>query len=180
MNRSHVLVALSLFLSGCGAEPAGSPPSSSAPTTGAAPVSYLLKADLPDTIPVMDALKGTEGQEVAVTGKVQKKVKGRALFYLTDASIQDCTECGMPGGCKKPWDYCCHIKEMKAGTIVVELRGSDGKPVPVADLGLRELDLVAVKGTLTKGEGGRMMLLAKDGWFVRKRPDLSSSLEWPQ
>lgn len=179
MKPAHLLVALAFFLSGCGAEPADTPPASSSPAAGAAAVSYVLKADVPGTIPVMQALEGTEGQEVAVAGRLQKKVKGRALFYLTDASIPYCGEGKEKCGCKTPWDYCCELKSMKTGTIVVELRGADGKPAAVADLGLRELDMVAVKGTLAKGEGGRMMLLAKDGWFVRERPELSD-VKWPQ
>jgi hypothetical protein len=129
---------------------------------------------------VLEALKGAEGTEVAVTGRLHKKVKGRAIFHLTDDSIAYCGRGQEKCGCKTPWDYCCVLKEMKAGTMVVELRGADGKPAAVTDLGLRELDLVAVRGTLAKGDGGRLMLLAKDGWYVRERPDLPSDLNWPQ
>lgn len=175
MNRIP-LALLALLLAACGGDP---PPPAAPPAPPGAAASLVLAQDIPGTVSVLEALKGTEGAEVAVVGKLQKKVKGRALFYLTDVSVQDCLRCGMPGGCKTPWDYCCHPKEMKAGTIVVELRDATGQPARVADLGLRELDLVAVKGTLAKGAGDRLMLLAKDGWFVRERPELPKNVKLP-
>jgi hypothetical protein len=85
----------------------------------------------------------------------------------------------MPGGCKTPWDYCCHEKEMKAASMLVELRGPDGNPARVQDLGIRELDLVAVRGTLAKGPGDRLMLVARDGWYRRDRPQVPASIKFP-
>jgi len=188
MNLRNSSFALTLFagalLSACGGESApsvgGSPSAPAAPATpSTAGSAMLLPADLRDAVPVLEALAGQEGQEVAIVGKLQSRVKGRALFYLVDESVPDCTRTGDKDTCRTPWDYCCNVKEMKAGIMLVELRGTDGKPLRVEPLGLRELDLVAVKGTLTKGEGGRLMLLAKDGWFLRDRPKVRSSIKFP-
>ena len=172
-------LSLPLLLAACGDEVAAPP----APPTSAALASpgsaLLLPKDLPDARPVLEALAGAEGQEIAIVGRLQSKVKGRAIFHLVDESVLDCTRCGMPGSCKTPWDYCCRDDEMMASMLLVELRGADGLPLRVEPLGLRELDLVAVKGTLTKGEGGRLMLLAKDGWFLRERPTLPAKTKFP-
>ena len=185
-----LVLLLPVLLAACGGESApAAPATSTAPATPAAPATptapatpgstLLLPQDLPAALPVLEALAGAEGQEIAVVGKLQSKVKGRAIFHLVDDSVPDCLRCGMPDSCKTPWDYCCKVKEMKASILLVELRGADGKPLRVEPLGLRELDLVAVKGTLTKGEGGRLMLLAKDGWFLRDRPKVLSSIKFP-
>ncbi|MFM8980701.1 MAG: hypothetical protein ACKOSS_09620 [Planctomycetia bacterium] len=150
------------------------------PATAAAPAaSLLLPADLPGAVPVLKALSGKEGDEVAVVGRVQSKVKGRALFHLVDDSVEDCTRTGDDDHCPTPWDYCCREDEMKASLMLVELRGADGLPLKVAALGIRELDLVAVRGTLARGEGGRLMLLARDGWYLRERPKVSARVRFP-
>lgn len=169
-----------LLLAACGGdEPA---PDASPATGAAAPTSapYLLAQDLPDAVPILKALEGAEGAEIAVVGKVQRKVKGRAIFYLTDESVEDCTRTGDEDHCPTPWDYCCREKEMKRSTMLIELRGADGQPAPVANLGIRELDLVAVRGTLAKSESGRLMLLVKDGWHLRDRPKVSAKVKFPQ
>jgi hypothetical protein len=177
VNRLLLLAPAVLLLAAC-SEPADSP--ASAPAAQAVAASYLLPADVPDTVPVLKALKAEEGAEVAIVGKVQKiSNKTRAGFFLTDESVLDCLRCGMPGGCKTPWDYCCREKEMRASTMLVELRGPDGLPARVQDLGIRELDLVAVRGTLAKGPGDRLMLVAKDGWYRRERPKVPASVKFP-
>jgi hypothetical protein len=173
------LCLASLLLAACGGDPPASVATTTSSASGPSQASYLLPADVPGAVPVLAALAGAEGAEIAVVGKVQRKVKGRAIFYLTDASVEDCTRTGEQDHCKTPWDYCCREKEMKKSTMLVELRGADGQPAPVADLGIRELDLVAVRGTLTKTEGGRLMLLAKDGWHLRDRPKVPSRVKFP-
>lgn len=183
-----VLLALAL-LAGCGGEappaPAAGPGTSAAPgAVPAAPAlptaSLLLPADLPGALPVLKALAGKEGEDVAVVGRVQSKVKGRALFHLVDDSVEDCTRTGEDDHCPTPWDYCCREDEMKASLMLVELRGPDGLPLKVESLGIRELDLVAVRGTLAKGEGGRLMLLARDGWYLRERAKVSARVRFPE
>lgn len=181
MKSLHLLsLALSLTLAACGAERGDQPaPEAAAGAGGAAATSYLLAQDVPDAVPILTALEGSDGAQIAVVGKVQRKVKGRAIFFLTDASVEDCTRTGEQDHCKTPWDYCCREKEMKRSTMLIELRGPDGQPARLTDLGIRELDLVAVRGTLAKTEGGRLMLLAQDGWYLRDRPKVSSRVKFP-
>jgi hypothetical protein len=183
MNPRARLLLLALLLlpllAACGGEDAASP-GRAVEVAGATPASSLaLAQDLPDAIPVLEAMGGQEGQDVAVVGRLQSKVKGRAIFHIVDDSVPDCLRCGMKDACKTPWDYCCKEKEMKAASMLVEMRGADGQPLRIAGPGLRELDLVALKGRLTKGADGRLMLLASGGWFVRERPEVSRRVKFP-
>lgn len=186
MSRTLALLLALACLPACGSEApspaptAGTvaPGAASSPAAGAAPL--LLAADLPGAVPVLQALAGAEGQDVTVVGRVQSRVKGRALFHLVDDSVEDCTRTGEDDHCRTPWDYCCRIDEMKAALMLVELRGPDGLPQKVESLGIRELDLVAVRGTLARGEGGRLMLLARDGWYLRQRPKVSARVRFPE
>jgi hypothetical protein len=65
-----------------------------------------------------------------------------------------------------------------AGTIVVKAVGADGKPVAKDRMGIRPMDLVAVKGTLEKADDGSLVLLAKDGWFRRERPKVGDHVKF--
>jgi hypothetical protein len=172
------LLFASSLVAACGEDEPSPDAESGAGAATPASAPYLLAQDIPGTVPVLTALAGAEGAEIAVVGKLQRKVKGRAIFYLTDEKVEDCTRTG-DDGCPTPWDYCCREKEMLKSTILVELRGPDGQPAPVASLGIRELDLVAVRGTLAKTESGRVILLAKDGWYRRDRPKASPHWKFP-
>jgi hypothetical protein len=173
---------LAACLSACGGDPApDASEGASAGTSAGAAVAHsplLLEVEPPDAVPVLAALSGAEGDVVTVVGRIQAKVKGFAMFHIVDDSVKDCTRSGCDS-CPTPWDYCCHEKEMLAAIMLVELRGADGQPQRVASLGVRELDLVVVKGTLAKGEGGRLMLLAQDGWYRRDRPKVSARVKFP-
>lgn len=177
-----LLLGTVLLLAGCG----GSEPE---PTTGPAPAAgtpaaqspprYLLATDPGAALSVLEALKRPVGEKVTVVGRLQKKHKTLASFRLTDDRVEDCLRCGMPGGCKTPWDYCCHRDEMLKSSITVELRDAAGRPVEVGSWGLRELDLVVVTGTLAPGEGTRPLLLIEGGWYRRHRPEVPEGARWP-
>jgi hypothetical protein len=178
-----ISLGLLLVLAACGGDTSdtGSAGPAGAASTGGAPgaPAPLLPADLPDALPVLKALEGKEGEEVAVVGRVQARpVPGRAMLMIVDDSVEDCTRTG-DDGCKTPWDYCCRVDQMRASLMLVELRGADGQPLKIASHGVRELDLITVKGTLRKGEGGRLMLVAKDGWHLRSRPKVSARIKFP-
>jgi hypothetical protein len=182
VNRpSRLLVALALpvALAACGAEPAPKP----APDAPAAPpvASLLLPADVPGTVPVLEAKKGTAGAAVAVVGRVRETMKDRAIFTLTDDSLDYCGRGDDPmDECPTPWDYCCiPNSKVAAASLVIELRGPDGRPVAVKDVGIRPLDLVAVKGTLKDDGHGGLYLEAADGWFRRERPPVPANVEFP-
>ena len=127
------------------------------------------------------ALELEPGAEVAIVGRVQEiSPGGMAVFHLVDDSIAYCGRGQEECGCVTPWDYCCEEPAMRAARMAVELRDKAGKIVKQDDLGLRLLDLVAVKGTLEKTEEGGLYLVTKDGWFRRDRPTLPEGLEWPE
>lgn len=174
LARPLLSALLLLALPSCGETPAEPPP----PARAGAP-SRLLAAEPAGAVPVLEALSRPVGETVTVVGRLQKKHATLASFRLTDDKVQDCLRCGMPGGCKTPWDYCCHKDEMLKSSLTAELRDAQGRPVPVEGWGIRELDLVVVRGVLAKGDGSRPLLLIQDGWFRRERPEVPDGLKWP-
>lgn len=165
-------LCIALALAGCGGGDA--PPA-------AASTSYLLKSDLADAVPVKAALASEAGNEVALFGRVQQLNRdGRAIFFVVDEEVPYCGKGKKSCGCKTPWDYCCVPDEMKAGRIAVELRDEKGMPAKADDLGLRLLDLIAVKGTLEKTAEGGLVLVADNGWYRRERPEIPEGVKWPK
>jgi hypothetical protein len=178
MTRTACLALVATLLAACGSKEGGG--GSGAGAVGdSSPL--LLAHDLEEAVPVLDALKREPGTEVAVVGRLRDYEEGLAALMLTDDSIAYCGGPGCsqgPGGCKKPWDYCCRPSEAVAGSLPVEMRDARGKVVETDALGLRLLDLVAVKGVLEKTEGGGLVLVTREGWFRRSRPDLPDDLHW--
>jgi hypothetical protein len=118
--------------------------------------------------------------EVTVYGRVQATAKG--VFTLVDAeAVKYCgEEAGVMDACETPWDYCCESTDaVRQATLVVEARDARGQPVPREALGIRPLDLVAVRGTLTRDAGGTLSLLARSGWFRRERPAVGDHVKFP-
>lgn len=167
--------AVALVLAGCGSEPgdgAGTP--ADTPTT-----SWRLAADLPDALSILDARSSPAGDEVAVYGRVRDIVPGFAAFTLIDEELEYCGE-ACETKCPTPWDYCCLQSEtIAAASLPVEVRDAKGDPVEATNLDLRHLDLVALRGKLIETESGGLMLVVKDGWFRRERPELGDHVRWP-
>jgi hypothetical protein len=165
VTRIPLLVLAPLFtlLAACSSEEA---PASKA----AAPSPHLLKVDLVDAVSVLDAKKREPGAEIGVVGRVKHVAKG--TIVLVDDSLDYCGESeATMDGCATPWDYCCEDPdEVEAGTIVVKAQTADGKPVAKDQLGVRPLDLVAVRGKLEKDAKGDWSIVAHQGWFRRERP----------
>ncbi|MDA1194601.1 MAG: hypothetical protein O2894_05395 [Planctomycetota bacterium] len=168
---SLVLAAFALpVVVGCG---------DAVPPAPSAPPSLLLAAEPTGSVSVLDAKGKAAGDEVVVIGRVSDIAKGFAAFTLTDTSVEYCGEGAESCGCPTPWDYCCEEERAKASRMPVELRDKKGEPVQAADIGLRLLDLVVVRGTLAGTESGGLMILAKDGWYRSDRPKLPEGLDWP-
>jgi hypothetical protein len=140
-----------------------------------------LMSDPGAALSVKEAKEKGPGEEVVVVGRVKEIVRGYAAFHLIDASLDYCGQ--KPGTMTDdtPWDYCCETPEVRAAaTLIVEVRGPDGRPVAAQSLPLlRLLDLVAVKGKVERDEHGNVAVVAS-GWFRRERPDLPEGLRWPE
>jgi len=136
---------LALFLAGCGGDELGAPPP--AVSTG----SFLLAADLPDAVGVLAAKKVAAGTAITVYGRVQRTATG-VFTLVDDEAVRYCGQdrSGMDD-CETPWDYCCeNPEEVREATLVVDAVDATGQEVPKDALGIRPLDLVAVRGTLSK------------------------------
>jgi hypothetical protein len=150
-------------------------------STAAAPAAaspHLLKADLLDAVPVLDAVKKESGSAVTVVGRVSGVAKG--TITIVDDSLDYCGRGeSTDDTCITPWDYCCTNPRLLAdATLVVRMETPDGKPVPKAEMGLRPLDLVALRGKLEKNEKGHVSLVAANGWFRRERPIVGAHVKF--
>lgn len=178
MKHIALIACIALGLVGCGGDEAG--PASNAGTPAKAK-SLLLEADITTAVSVKDAMAAEPGSELALVGRVQELNRdGRAIFFVVDDSVAYCGRGEEDCGCPTPWDYCCEEPAMRESRMTVELRDGTGMPMKADDLGLRLLDLIAVQGTLEKTEEGGLILVAKDGWFRRERPEINGDITWPE
>jgi hypothetical protein len=170
VNRSAIAIALLLSVGACGDD--------APPPRPAAPSSHLLAADLLGAVPVLEAMTKEPGAEVVVVGRVRELAKG--AFTIIDDSFEYCGRGDSSHDtCPTPWDYCCLDQEkVAAGTMVVKARTTDGKPIPKDALGVRPLDLVALRGKLEKNDRGDWAILS-DAWFRRERPAVGPHIVWP-
>ena len=89
--------------------------------------------------------------EARVGGRVEPFVDGRAMFFVTDASLKDCAQ--LHGdSCKTPWDYCCESKDnLLKHMATVQVVDANGRPMKVSlanTHGLEPLRTVQVTGTV--------------------------------
>jgi hypothetical protein len=176
--KNPLLPLLALLLAACGAK---DPPAEAPPAAVTAPdrTSPLLADDIPGALGVLEAKEATVGEEVAVYGRVRKAASG--VFTLVDAeAVSYCGEGDAAmDDCETPWDYCCENQDaVTAATLVVEAQDAAGGAVSKEDLGIRPLDLVAVRGTLTKDSEGILVLVAKEGWYRRERPEVEDNVKF--
>jgi len=115
---------------------------------------------------VKDAAK--DGDDVVVVGRIggDKKpfTQGRAVFVVLDPSVKFCNEIG-DDACETPWDCCCGISaaDLAKAKVTVKFADGQGKTLPLdakSDLGLLEMQTVAVRGKVKKDEKGNMTVLA--------------------
>ena len=176
-RKTLAALAALLVLTACG----GRTDTTAAPHEGAASAAtHLLDADLPDAIGVVAARALEPDQDVVVFGRVRYTADG--VFSLVDDEVV--SYCGQVPGtmdlCETPWDYCCHSPEkVTAATLVVEAKDADGHDVPKDALGIRPLDLVAVRARLERDDKGELFLAAHDGWYRRERPEVRPEIRFP-
>ncbi|MCK6461676.1 MAG: hypothetical protein L6Q95_17475 [Planctomycetes bacterium] len=176
----YVSACLALLLSACGKEEPAKP----LPTQVYLPFPdvdrFALDGDPGEALSVSETKEKGSGEEVVVEGRISNIVKGITIFNLVDEDLYYCGKGGAEDKCKTPWDYCCvDASERAKGTLAVEMRGPDGKPIRGPLTALRLLDLVAVKGKVEKDEHGNVTVVAT-GWFRRERPELPDDLHWPE
>lgn len=183
--RTIVTLTLCGLLAACGGEgdpdAAGGPSAEGASSAPAAPA-WLLAAEPEGAVGVRDARGLEAGQDVTIVGRLRDFEPGFGALTLTDDRVPYCgaEDCTMEDGCLTPWDYCCRPQEANDASLPVELHGADGEVVETSDLGLRLLDLVVVRGTLQKAESGGLVLVTREGWYRRERPELPATLRWEQ
>jgi hypothetical protein len=119
--------------------------------------------------------------EVTVEGRLYKITKGYAAMRIMDLTMDYCGEINKEENCPTPWDYCCNTKgDIAAGSLLVEARNADGKPLKTPALpNLRLLDKVKVTGKLIKDDHGNLVLLAS-GMFRSDRPTVPDFVKWPE
>ena len=173
------IAALAISVAACGGET--NDQTSTQTGSSAAAGAYLLKADLSEAKNVFSAKKKVAGDEVAVFGRVRAEFDGSASFTIIDEVIEYCGQGAEKCGCPTPWDYCCEDPDtIPEASLPVEVRDAKGEVVDVASGDIRLLDLIALKGTLEKTESGGLILVTRDGWFRRDRPDMPEGIHWPE
>ncbi|TWU22735.1 hypothetical protein [Bythopirellula polymerisocia] len=170
-----LLILLSLPLAiGC-----GSAGESTATAPIATPVSidgskFLLAEEPEDAVGVIEARESSEdGKSLALVGRIGGStnpwIEGRAAFMLLDASMsvvaegEDCEDGEICTG------DCCATERLEC-TALVKLVDAEGKLVSVDSrelLGLKESDLIVVKGQAKKDESGNFVMLAKSIYIRR-------------
>lgn len=161
-----LLVASSLFLTGCGG--------SNSPTQvgDATPVSFdgskYVLADEPDgAIGVIEARKSAKnGEPIVIVGRIggatNPWIDGRAAFMLLDASmvlVANGTENSEGEICM---DECC-AAERTGSTTLVKVVDDGGKVLAVDArklLGVAANDMVVVRGNVSKDDVGNFVVLA--------------------
>ena len=161
------LAALMLAATGC-SDAAGPAAAGKPSAEGAA---FLAKSEPAGGKGVGEAREAAEdGKEVTLVGRIggdaNPFVDGLAAFTIVDPMVPYCAD---EEGCPTPWDYCCNTDELPANSATVKLVGDDGKPIAKGArelLGVKELNVVVVRGTAKRDDAGNLTVLAKEV-FVR-------------
>jgi hypothetical protein len=184
MHRTifSLLVASVVALAACGKDPVPSAATGGGAAAPAGAVSrFALGKDPGEAQSVDQALKSAPKDAVVVVGRVRDLTPGFAAFTLVDAGLDFCGHgADTMENCPTPWDYCCiPAEDVAARTIPVAVK-EKGDVAAVPKLPeLRRLDLVVVTGRLVKDEHGSVALEAT-GWHRRERPDIPSSVVFPE
>jgi len=176
------ILALLLSLSalaistGCGsasgtASNAPSPAANSAANINAS--QYKLTDEPEGAVGVIAARESSQdGAPLVLVGRIggaaNPWIDGRAAFTLLDASMSVVAEGEDDGDGELCMGDCCATERLDCTTLV-KVVDAQGRLVPVDSrklLGLKESDMVVVKGTAKKDKNGNFVMLAK-GVYIR-------------
>lgn len=112
--------------------------------------------------------------EVVIVGRIGGSenpwIDGRAAFSIVDRSLKSCRDID-EDHCATPWDYCCEPKETLApATALVKVVDDSGDVVAAGAkelLGVKELDVVVVRGKAQRDMDGNLTVLASS-LYVKK------------
>jgi hypothetical protein len=166
-----VASALSVLSIGCSKAP--TPVPAAITTAPEQPNELLLKSEPADAKTVIEARKALkDGDDVVVTGRiggaVDPWVEGRAAFSIVDQTLIPCSE--RPGdSCTTPWDYCCDTDRLPQSLATIKFVDGQGKTLSTDArklLGVKELQIVVVKGKAKRDDAGNLTVLAT-GLFAK-------------
>jgi len=173
-NRRALLASLLLALGACTGEAGAPSPSAAADSR------FRLATEPAGAVSVVAAKAEAPKEDSVVLGRVKEVSPGVAAFVIVDASLPYCGErAGTDDACETPWDYCCEDPgEVAKKSVAVAVRTGSGGLESAAIPELRSLDLVVVKGRLTKNDKGDVELAAT-GWYRKERPKVSEKIKFP-
>lgn len=165
MSAGACFAALLAVVSGC--QKNGDVASSGSPDLAVPSSAYVVDIEPTDAMPVGEAReKSEDGQEITLIGLIggstQPFVDGLAAFTIVDPKVP---YCAADEGCPTPWDYCCHMDDVKENIATVKIVDASGSPVAQDArelLGVKELSTVVVKGTARRDEAGNLSIAASE------------------
>jgi hypothetical protein len=164
MNRPYsswiVAGCAVLGLCGCNREDASRTTVQKAPNNA-----YLATSEPTGAMDVGNARTSVEDRQAVVLvgrigGSAKPFVDDIAAFTIVDTEVPPCAEAE---GCPTPWDYCCTQDLVKTNIAMVKVVDAAGNPVAQDArrlLGVKELDLVVVKGTAQRDAEGNLAVKA--------------------
>ena len=174
------LVVFPLFLlSGCGGNSTATPSSTAQTPSVALDPSLVLKEEPAGAKNVAEVReKGKDGEELVVAGWIagseEPIINGRAAFTMVDLQLPppECTT--------KPYSYCCMPKEaLLPNLVMVKFVDGEGKTI-LKDahglLGIKEGDIVVVRGRVACSEEGKVNSIVASALFVRGHSDNPAKL----
>jgi hypothetical protein len=112
----------------------------------------------------MGTMSWSPGELVAV----DPWVEGRAAFSIVDQTLIPCSE--RPGdSCTTPWDYCCDTDRLPQSLATIKFVDGQGKTLSTDArklLGVKELQIVVVKGKAKRDDAGNLTVVAT-GLFAK-------------
>ena len=170
MFKSQFLAAsLAIVCVGCSNGTTTAPPTvAKQPASGQ---KYVAAAEPTGALGVGAARETAKNDEdVVLIGRIggseKPFVDGAAAFTIVDPKVP---HCAADEGCPTPWDYCCKQNEVKDNIAMVKF--VDGNKSVATDakqlLGVKELNIVVVKGKAKRDESGNLTVLA-DQIYVKE------------